>query len=233
MFYNQLIKICKERGVKPTPLLASLGLSTGNLKNWKKGAPINSDTLVKIADYFNVPTDYFLREYEETENIEIDFSINPMEKIYNVMKAHPEHIASLLSGQMPSKADLIRISEYLGYSVEYLVPENTLSESNQEEKSLLDNIPTREMVDNIMIKASSGKEYNFLQVRISKIIISNLARKNISKDKLEVLMLSKKKLDDLYNNELDETKIKPFNLSDITKISEAFNLSRDFMYTGK
>jgi len=30
MFYDQLIRICKERNVKPTPLIKSLGLSSGN-----------------------------------------------------------------------------------------------------------------------------------------------------------------------------------------------------------
>lgn len=32
MFYEQFLKICSERGVKPTPVLKQIGLSTGNLK---------------------------------------------------------------------------------------------------------------------------------------------------------------------------------------------------------
>ena len=61
MFYDQLIRICKERNVKPTPLIKSLGLSSGNLKRWQEGATVNSDILMKLADYFDVPVDYFLR----------------------------------------------------------------------------------------------------------------------------------------------------------------------------
>lgn len=61
MFYDQLIKICKERNVKPTPLIKSLGLSAGNLKRWQEGATVNSDILMMLSDYFGVPVDYFSR----------------------------------------------------------------------------------------------------------------------------------------------------------------------------
>ena len=36
MFYTQLLKICEERGEKPSPLLKSLGYSTGFLKSGLK-----------------------------------------------------------------------------------------------------------------------------------------------------------------------------------------------------
>jgi len=235
VFYDQLIKICNERNVKPTPLVKSLGLSAGNLRRWQEGATVNSDILMKLSDYFGVPVDYFFEEYDSEENATAEerFSGNSMTKVYNVLKAHPDHIASMLSGQLPSEADLIRIADYLNYSVESLVPESVLSKNAKAENSLLGNIPPRDMILNIMSKLASDKEYNFLQVRLSKIVISNLARKNIYKDKLESLLLSKKKLDDLFNNDLDESKVTGFNFSDLIRISEAFNLSYDFMFTGK
>lgn len=62
MFYNQLIKLCKERGVKPTPVIRSLGYSATNLKRWKEGATVNSNILSKIAEYFDVPVGYFFEE---------------------------------------------------------------------------------------------------------------------------------------------------------------------------
>lgn len=60
MIYDQIIKICEINNTKPTPVLRSLGLSSGSLKSWKNGSGVNSDTLKALADYFDVPVDYFL-----------------------------------------------------------------------------------------------------------------------------------------------------------------------------
>lgn len=233
MFYDQLIRICKERNVKPTPLIKSLGLSSGNLKRWQEGATVNSDILMKLADYFDVPVDYFFEEYNKGD-IEIDDSAeSSMTKVYNVLKSHPDHIASMLSGKMPSNADLLRIAEYLNYSVEYFVRDGEFPDNVKAEDSLLGSIPPKDMILNIMGKLSSGEAFNFLQVRISKIILSNLARKNIHKDKLESILLSKRKLDNLFDNSLNEDKVTGFNFSDLVRISEAFNLSYNYMLTGR
>ena len=233
MFYDQLIRICKERNVKPTPLIKSLGLSSGNLKRWQEGATVNSDILMKLADYFDVPVDYFFEEYNKGD-IEIDDSAeSSMTKVYNVLKSHPDHIASMLSGKMPSNADLLRIAEYLNYSVEYFVRDGEFPDNAEAGDSLLGSIPSKDLILNIMAKLSSGEAFNFLQVRISKIILSNLARKNIHKQKLESLLLSKRKLDNLFDNSLNEDKVTGFNFSDLVRISEAFNLSYSYMLTGK
>ena len=234
MFYDQLIRICKERNVKPTPLIKSLGLSSGNLKRWQEGATVNSDILMKFADYFDVPVDYFFEEYDK-KAIEVDDSANDssMTKVYNVLKSHPDHIASMLSGKMPSNADLLRIAEYLNYSVEYFVRDGEFPDNTKAEDTLLGSIPPKDMILNIMGKLSSGEAFNFLQVRISKIILSNLARKNIHKDKLESILLSKRKLDNLFDNSLNEDKVTGFNFSDLVRISEAFNLSYNYMLTGR
>lgn len=233
MFYDQLIRICNERNVKPTPLIKSLGLSSGNLKRWQEGATVNSDILMKLADYFDVPVDYFFEEYNKRD-IEIDNSAeSSMTKVYNVLKSHPDHIASMLSGKMPSNADLLRIAEYLNYSVEYFVRDGEFPDNVKVEDSLLGSIPPKDLILNIMAKLSSGEAFNFLQVRISKIILSNLARKNIHKERLESLLFSKRKLDNLFDNSLSEDKVTGFNFSDLVRISEAFNLSYSYMLTGK
>lgn len=60
--YDQLIKLCKERDIKPSPLLRSLGISAANLKRWQNGSTVNSDILEKLAEYFGVSINYFLAE---------------------------------------------------------------------------------------------------------------------------------------------------------------------------
>ena len=60
MFYDILIKLCKEHNVKITPLVVSCGGSKSSPINWKNGASPNSDIVIKLAEYFGVSTDYLL-----------------------------------------------------------------------------------------------------------------------------------------------------------------------------
>ena len=60
MFYDTLINLCNKHNVKITPLVVSLGGSSSSPTSWKKGASPNSDIVIKLAEYFNVSTDYLL-----------------------------------------------------------------------------------------------------------------------------------------------------------------------------
>lgn len=60
MFYDTLINLCNKYNVKITPLVVSLGGSSSSPASWKKGASPNSDIVIKLAEYFNVSTDYLL-----------------------------------------------------------------------------------------------------------------------------------------------------------------------------
>lgn len=66
MFYEQFIALCERDGVKPTPLIRSLGFSAGNIKRWENGATVNSDILLAIAKHFKVSVDYLLTGKEPT-----------------------------------------------------------------------------------------------------------------------------------------------------------------------
>lgn len=72
MFYEQFIKLCNKKGIKPTPLIKYLKLSPGNIKRWEEGSTVNSDILLKISEYFDVSIDYLLlgkeTEKELTDN---------------------------------------------------------------------------------------------------------------------------------------------------------------------
>ena len=67
MFYDKFILLCKERNVAPTRVLLDIGLSKSAQNKWAKGAKPRSDAVHKLADYFNVSTDYLLdKENENT-----------------------------------------------------------------------------------------------------------------------------------------------------------------------
>ncbi len=231
MFYNQLIKLCEEHKEKPTPLLKSLGLSATNLKRWQNGSTVNSDILAKLSEHFNVPVDYFFEEDDSESGSVISDDGDSIKKVYRAMAAHPDHIASMISGTEISFADLSRIAEYMNCSVEYLVPAE-LATKGKAEKKTDSAIPAKDYILNILEKLAGNAAYQYLQVRISSLIIANLAKKNITMDKLLEIKLSAKKICNLYDLAMPAEKKKGLNFSDLVRISEAFNVSYDFMLTG-
>jgi transcriptional regulator with XRE-family HTH domain len=60
LFYENFLKLCKTKNIPQYKVLSDLGLSTGNIYKWKTGSSVNSDLIIKIADYFNVSTDYII-----------------------------------------------------------------------------------------------------------------------------------------------------------------------------
>ena len=70
MFYERFIQLCEINNEKPTNVLRTIGISSGNLINWKKGTSVKSDILMLLSDYFNVSVDYLLgREEKNATNI--------------------------------------------------------------------------------------------------------------------------------------------------------------------
>lgn len=69
-FYDRFIQLCAKKGVKPCPMLESIGIQKTAATNWKKRrnypTPFN---LRKIADYFEVSVEYLKGE---TENPSVD-----------------------------------------------------------------------------------------------------------------------------------------------------------------
>lgn len=64
MFWNKFIELCEMNNIKPNPLGKELGVSSASLTKWKNGAIPGAETLIKIADRFNVSVDYLLGRTE-------------------------------------------------------------------------------------------------------------------------------------------------------------------------
>ncbi|ABS23199.1 helix-turn-helix domain-containing protein [Bacillus cytotoxicus] len=69
-------KLAEEQKISISELERTLGMGKNSLYRWKKQTP-SSDTLQKVADYFNVSTDYLLgrtkkKYWELTEKDEKD-----------------------------------------------------------------------------------------------------------------------------------------------------------------
>lgn len=60
MFWTKYSELCHAKGEAPNYVAAKVGVkSTGTVSGWKKGAMPRDGVLFAIAEYFNVPVDYF------------------------------------------------------------------------------------------------------------------------------------------------------------------------------
>lgn len=63
--FNRIKKLCEENNTSITKLCVLVTGSSGNLNTWKKGY-MRTDYLQKIAEYFNVTTDYLITGQEKS-----------------------------------------------------------------------------------------------------------------------------------------------------------------------
>ena len=75
MFFARFEERCKQKNVKPTPLITAIGLSKGNLSKWRNGTVPTGDILAKIADSLDCSVDYLLgrTDYPEINNGQFEY----------------------------------------------------------------------------------------------------------------------------------------------------------------
>lgn len=61
MFWKNFVSLCKETNITPTAVTKQLGLSKGSVTHWKAGKVPHHNTLIKIAEHFDVTVDYLLK----------------------------------------------------------------------------------------------------------------------------------------------------------------------------
>lgn len=72
VFYETLKKLCEKNNTTITQVLKKMNISTSKGTAWKKGSIPNGAIIQKIADYFEVSTDFLLTGKEKTaEGIEL------------------------------------------------------------------------------------------------------------------------------------------------------------------
>lgn len=80
MLLNRVDGLIKEKNMSRAELERKLQLSGGSIRNWDKSIP-SGDKIQKVADYFDVSTDYLLGRtdkknyYELTEKDEKDIQV--------------------------------------------------------------------------------------------------------------------------------------------------------------
>ena len=69
MFYDQYCLLCKQAGISPSKAAQEMGIAKSTVSVWKnRGTTPQAEQLQKIAEYFNVTTDYLLTGDDKIKN---------------------------------------------------------------------------------------------------------------------------------------------------------------------
>ncbi len=86
MLYSRFLELCAEKKQAPSSVATSLGFSKNAFSRWKDTAEENNgfsslrtDTLMRLADYFGVSTDYLCGRTDRRDQTSIasELSKNP------------------------------------------------------------------------------------------------------------------------------------------------------------
>ena len=105
--FDRLKYLCEEQGISVNTLEEKLEIGRNSLYSWKKNIPKGSN-LIKVADYFDVSTDYLLgrtnkkRYYDLTEKDEQDIQTE-LEKMINNLSNSSGFAAA--DGSTPDELD--------------------------------------------------------------------------------------------------------------------------------
>ena len=61
MIYENVMTLCKERGISVAALERACNIGNATIKGWKEGNP-RIDTLKKVADYFGVTVEFLMED---------------------------------------------------------------------------------------------------------------------------------------------------------------------------
>ena len=97
--FNRIKKLCEENNTSITKLCVIVTGSSGNLNTWKKGY-MRTDYLQKIAEYFNVTTDYLITGQEKSSS---SYLTENEQKIIDVFK----NLNNTQQGEIIGRAQLM------------------------------------------------------------------------------------------------------------------------------
>lgn len=82
MFFEQVEKLCKLKGISPTDFVENeLHMSRSNVTKWKSGKVPKSDTVQKVAAYFNASVDLLLGNEQKNKPTDEFGRLNNNEKM--------------------------------------------------------------------------------------------------------------------------------------------------------
>ena len=107
MFKEIFIRLCNERGEPPTVVCHKIGVTSSAFSKWTDESVPRKATLMRIADYFGVSTDYLLG------NVELDLQHFAEKEKEPTVTVDPKLLSLIDSMSEDELADLERYAEFI------------------------------------------------------------------------------------------------------------------------
>lgn len=107
MFKEIFIRLCNERGEHPTVVCQKIGVTSSAFSKWTDESVPRKATLMRIADYFGVSTDYLLG------NVELDLQHFAEKEKEPTVTVDPKLLSLIDSMSEEELADLERYAEFI------------------------------------------------------------------------------------------------------------------------
>ena len=91
MFYDNYVRLCREKGLSRGAVCQAIGLSENAWKRWESGSTPNGKSLKAIADFFGVEPKELMREVEQTETRKDIMDSTEMRVLFDAAKGVPPH----------------------------------------------------------------------------------------------------------------------------------------------
>ncbi len=90
MFIARFNELCREKNISRYKLSIDLQIGNSTIYGWEKGQQPTADKLIKLADYFEVSTDYLLGRSNDVGVIETNANLTPFQnKLLTVVATLP------------------------------------------------------------------------------------------------------------------------------------------------
>ena len=136
MFKEKFIKLCNEKNESPSYVCSKVGITPATFSCWTESSKPRKATLMRIADYFGVTTDYLLSE-DEKKLVHVDEPLGMTEKEKTVIRAYrskPE--------MQPAVDKLLGIEEVKHEYYTAAYKDDSTIETNEEQFNYLLSIPS-------------------------------------------------------------------------------------------
>ena len=99
--YDRIKELCDQKGIALSTLEAVVGLGKGSTQKWRRGSSPSTDSLLKMAEYFNVSMDYLAGRTDTVETADDLMSDDGFVSLKRALKSIPKskrkNIADLIT----------------------------------------------------------------------------------------------------------------------------------------
>lgn len=138
---DRIIKLIEENGVTAKKLTSDLEISSSSISDWKKGkGKPSAEAIIKLANYFNVSTDYIL--LGKNKDASIIPSDDSEKKVLSTFRLLNEDNKDIVIGKMKELLKEQRDDKYINVAAK---------------GGSIDKLPDSELIDKDIEKAKKNK----------------------------------------------------------------------------